>query len=474
MGHGRHLRVAGLAVAALALLVAPPATAYDSQREQDNYRKLGERFQEEQAAPEYQAGQAATQVGNVVSLARRDAEERDRTSVTMCAAGVSICSRDHRLDDWSAYGTREPVVFMGRNGAHLEGSVWASAQTARAGAPVPAVVIETGSVQAPEGWYRWAAQVLAAHGYVVLTFDVQGQGRSDTLGSGADVLRGVPAQQAEHFVESAQDALDFLLSTPAAPYAPRRASGTAAQQAEVAAGDAAAHNPLHSLVDPARVGAVGHSLGAYGVSALQDIDTRVDAIVAWDNLRSGRQGETTQPVPGGEFAPRVPALGMSADYGLVPSPKGSDPNPQEKNGAFHHWRAAGMDVMQVNLRGAAHYEWSYSPSAAFVPPASLRGIDVAAWYTTAWLDRFVKGDPGADARLLSDRFLADPVDVAIDPAEGGNMFSFYYRSPAAFRRADGTPVACDDLRSGCTALLASDGEPRNPAYSYLEDRKRGQ
>jgi dienelactone hydrolase len=456
----RRMPVALAALLALSLAGAPSAGAYDSEREQRNFRKLGERYQEEQANPGYQQGQAVTSAGNVASLVQRDAEERDRLSLTLCAAGVSICNRDHRLDDWGEYGVREPVVFVNRNGAHVEGSVWASNATVRDGAPAPAVVIETGSLQAPEAWYRWAAQTLAAHGYVVLTFDVQGQGRSDTFGSGERVFRGVPAQNAEHFVENLQDALDFLLSSPAAPYAPRDPGAAARQADEVAAGDAAAHNPLAAVVDTSRVGAVGHSLGASAVSALQARDARIDAIVAWDNLSAGS-------------TPRVPALGMSADYGLFPTPKGSDPNPQEKNAAFDAWRRAGVDAMQVNLRGAAHYEWSYSPAATFAPPASLRGIDVSAWYTTAWLDRWVKGDPSADARLLSDRWQADPADVAIDPEEGGNLFSFYYRSRAAFDAADGAPVACDDLRGGCGMLRADDGEPREPPYSYLEDRKRG-
>lgn len=470
---GRRHTCAALTAPVAAALLAAPAAAYDSEREQANYRKLGERFQEEQANPGYQAGQATTAAGNAAGLVARDAEERDRFSATLCAAGVSICNRDHRLDDWGDYGVRREVVFVNRNGAHLEGSVWASNATVAAGERVPAVVIETGSVQAPENWYRWAAKVLAAHGYVVLTFDVQGQGRSDTFGSGADAFRGVPAQQPEHFVEQAQDALDFLLSSAAAPYVPRRDAGAARQAEEVAAGDDAAHNPLDALVDAERVGAVGHSLGAYGVSVLQERDDRVDAIVAWDNLAATRRSNPNETEPTGAIAPRVPALGMSADYGLVPQPKGSDPEPEERNGAFRQWAAAGVDAMQVNLRGAAHYEWSYAPSATFVPPASLRGIDVAAWYTTAWLDRFVKGDATADRRLLTDRWHADPADVAIDPPEGGNMFSFYYRSRAAFGRADGTPVACDDLRSGCDALVADDGEPRDPPYSYLEDRKRG-
>jgi alpha-beta hydrolase superfamily lysophospholipase len=56
--------------------------------------------------------------------------------------------------------------------------------------PFPGVVITTGSVQGSERMYWWLAQDLAERGYVVLTYDVQGQGTST------------------------KDAIDFFLSTP--------------------------------------------------------------------------------------------------------------------------------------------------------------------------------------------------------------------------------------------------------------------
>ena len=82
-------------------------------------------------------------------------------------------------------------------------------------------MITTGSVQAPETLYWGLAAFLAQRGYVVLTYDVQGQGRSDTFGQGDDQQEGVPAQQAQNFVDGTEDALDFFLSSPTAPYVPR-------------------------------------------------------------------------------------------------------------------------------------------------------------------------------------------------------------------------------------------------------------
>ena len=59
----------------------------------------------------------------------------------------------------------------------------------------PLIVITNGSVQAPQQLYWGQAAALAKHGYVVVTWDPQGQGRSDTFGDGVDRLDGVPSQE---------------------------------------------------------------------------------------------------------------------------------------------------------------------------------------------------------------------------------------------------------------------------------------
>ncbi len=81
-----------------------------------------------------------------------------------------------------------------------------------------------------------------------------------------------------------------------------------------------------------------------------------------------------------------------------------------------------------------------------------------AWYTTAWFDRYVKGDPTATARLLTDRWRGDAEEAAVDPGHDGNMFSFYYRSRLEIGGFD-----CEDLRTGCPGMAPDGGGP----YSYL-------
>ena len=203
---------------------------------------------------------------------------------------------------------------------------------------------------------------------------------------------------------------------------------SARQDRRVSEGRNAAFNPAHQFLDTTRIGIIGHSLGASAVSTVcctGPYASVVDAFVAWDNLSAS--GVT----------PRVPALGMSADYGLVPTPFTAEPNPQSKNGASDAYSAAGIDTAQINSRGGTHYEFSYIPNAAF--GATWRGMDAAAWYTAAWLDKYVKDDPTADARLLTDRWRDDDLEQSIDPASDGNMFS--YLLPLADRHGPLRPVA---------------------------------
>ena len=124
----------------------------------------------------------------------------------------------------------------------------------------------------------------------MLTFDPQNQGRSDSRGEAPDGDEGFPAQSdGRPFFDGAQDALDFFLSTPSAPYRPQPScnSGTShapKQERRVAAGLATGFNPLWQLIDTARVGIAGHSYGAAGVSYVGQRDPRVKAVVAWDAL----------------------------------------------------------------------------------------------------------------------------------------------------------------------------------------------
>jgi dienelactone hydrolase len=465
---------------ALALAAAAPAgAAFDPLVEAHNFNKGNERATI-YSTPQYQLLLARIGAQNQQeALAAQAADPERQFQTDLCARGENGCAGDVRLYDWGpkGYGIVRPVLFTARSGATISGHVWAT----RAGPPVrPGIVITNGSVQAPERVYWFAAQALAKAGYVVLTWDPQGQGLSDTRGEAPDENEGFPAQtDGRPFVDGTADAIDFFLSTPERPYAPRPScnSGTShapKQARRVEAGLNSAHNPLWEQIDPSRLGLAGHSYGAAGASYIGQWDPRVDAIVAWDNLglADPAEGINGRPLEAGcvDASQRTvpplskPALGMAADYFIPPVPNTSEPDPLAKSRSSLAYAAAGVDTGELIIRGGTHYDFSFIPNHAF--PATLRGADMIAWYTTAWFDKYLKRDCTADRRLLTDRWRRDGEEAAIDePGHDGNMFSFYYRSRLDITLASGERYRNEDLRDDPAGLTASDGFAGS--YSYV-------
>ena len=467
-----------LALVLLCLIAATPAPAgaFEPDRERDNRAKERERDAIHQDDA-YQDRLSARSQQNAQEAAQITANDPERNfSANLCFTYGRTCAGDVRLYDWekNGYGIVRPVLFTARSGATISGNVWAT----RAGpARRPGIVITNGSIQAPETLYWYAAQTLAKAGYVVLTWDPQQQGRSDSYGEPPDQDEGSPAQtDGRPFFDGTVDALDFFFSTPEQPFRPRPScdSGTShapKQNRRVAAGLNAAYNPLAGMLDPARVGIAGHSFGAAGVSYVGQADPRVKAIVAWDNLRlpqPGGSGRTTvEPCPSDPSARRAvaitkPALGMAADY-FASEPRGTDPDPLEKNEASLAYSRAGVDTGEITIRGGTHFEYSFLPDPSF--GATLRGIDLASWYTTAWFDKYVKGDASADSRLITSRWLDDRPEAEVDPRRDGNMYSFYFRSRLDIGLSDGGRFRCEDMR-GPDCGLQPDCEA--VPYSYID------
>ena len=381
------------------------------------------------------------------------------------------------------------VAFTNRYGALLRGTVYRP----RPGAvdpytgrelhgPFPGVVITEGSVQGSEGMYEWLAQDLAERGYVVLTYDVQGQGTSETFPHQAnpddtDALPfcnpfaaprdgemsgcpGVPSQQLSNFVVGTRDALRFFTSTPSRPYPNRAADGT----------DVTAVNPYwrlfdrspdHDTVTPGRttrIAIVGHSMGAAAVSKVQGTDDRVEAVVALDKLTGPA---SDGPLDGSGNRPTVPALAMQSEYGFSvtpwfmsggssltpqPSPDGPDPMRERRTG-FDAWRRAGVDSMLVVPRASTHLEYTDIP---LVLPASRYGQDLTSVYVQRWLDRYLKH---RDDHLLagSFRYLEPVGDGKWEPVRlrRDRLLSFYYCSAYALHTDDGVRRDGDITGVGC-------------------------
>jgi dienelactone hydrolase len=389
-------------------------------------------------------------------------------------------------------GQRIRIAFTNRYGALLRGDVYAPLPGARdpysnrrLRGPYPAVVITTGSVQGSEKMYEWLAEDLAERGYVVLTYDVQGQGTSETfphqgpqadfpycdptakpVGQEQNGCPGVPFQQQANFVYGTEDAVDFMESTPEHPY-PNPAKGSAQVNA---------HNPLWKLLDrrpdmhtatPGRtnkLAIVGHSLGAFAVSYVQGIDRRVEAVVALDKLT----GPGSSFVGTNDAAAVVPGLGIQSEYGfnvepywmmggssITPTPtslnQAPDPLREESTG-FLPWRKAGVDSMVIVPRASTHLEYT---DINYALPASRYGQDLASHYTQAWLDKYLKHQPSADERLLATKIgylepsagnLWSPVTLA-----RADRLSFYFCSGYGFHKADGSLAADSDIAGvgGC-------------------------
>ncbi len=445
-------------------LASASAKSFNPVVEAQNYSKLTER-QAIYLTPQYQALLREVSTQNTAAAVAMQAADPGRTFADdLCWNGNDGCAGDVRLYDWQAkgYGIVTPVLFTARSGATLSGHVWAT----KAGpAKRPGIVITNGSVQADEQLYWFAAQALAKAGYVVMTFDPQGQGQSDTPGAGVDRQEGVPAQKdGRPFYDGTEDAVNFFLSSKAHKYQPVAScnSGTShvdKQNARAAAGLDDSYNPFFSLLDPNRIGLAGHSYGAAGVSYIAQTDPRVKAVVAWDNIaapdpssqelgcvnaNTRRVGNVTKP-----------GLGLSADYFIPPVPNKSLPDPKAKSTESVAYNKAGVDSGEIIIRGGSHYDFDWIPSPGF--GASLRGADEIAWYTTAWFDKYVKGDRTADARLLTNRWRHDGSEASVDPNHDGNLMSFYYDSRLGIRVAGGHRVVCENLRAGCSALSERDG-----------------
>ena len=250
-------------------------------------------------------------------------------------------------------GQSRRVSFTNRYGALLHGTVYRP----RAGAvdpytgralrgPFPGVVITTGSVQGSEGMYRWLAQDLAERGYVVLTYDVQGQGAGETFphqdGGPTNAVPfcnpfstpesgemsgcpGVPSQQLSNFTVGTRDALSFFTSTPARPYA-NPGKGDAAVDSFNPYWRSFDRTPDRHPFTPGRttkIAIIGHSLGAAAVSIVQGDDKRVAAVVGLDKLSASQDAgpvATGAPgwalhslhEPGYKAAPDRPAISMAS------------------------------------------------------------------------------------------------------------------------------------------------------------------
>jgi dienelactone hydrolase len=401
-----------------------PATDPNGYRQRDlvNMACSLQRIQDEYTNPafflKFEADETPrTYSANVLDQLREPT--RPRITLAQWIPGGTTADPYRVPADWEAAGRGrvEDVSFIAADGAELVGRIFTPNPTDPP-SRLPAIVITTGSIQGYQELYNWAAEGLAEAGYMVLVYDVQGQGRSETLphhtdGSpscDASGCQGVPFQQNYNFYQGTRDALDFLKSTPSQPYAHAVGANAAGTDS---------FNPLHGELDPARIGVAGHSLGAAAVSVVGQSYPALSAIVAWDALGAVPKdaGGNLVDELGNRVTLRVPALSVTAEYFFNPEPAdpSNPPDPTNKSAAFAQLSSAGVDTMLVQLRSSTHLEFSYVP---YILPASRHGERVTMYYTLAWFDRFLKGDTNATNRLTA----LDFDDSADRSSIGGGTF----------------------------------------------------
>jgi dienelactone hydrolase len=379
---------------------------------------------------------------------------------------------------WSgSRGLSMAVKYTNRYGALIRGHVYAPLPGARdpythkrLRRPYPGVVITTGSIQGSEGMYVWLAEDLAERGYLVMTYDVQGQGTSETFPHENEQVNavpfcnpfappapgeqfgcpGVPAQQDSNFIYGTKDALSFFLSTPRKRYRSRNASDVQVN----------AFNPLWKLFDRSRdrrtrtkgrtrrVAIIGHSLGASAVSYVQGVDKRVETVVALDKLHGPG---ASSGIPGPEVKAVVPALAVQSEYGFNTQPyfmqhgtsfqgqpgpptEAPDPRREQKTG-FDGWKGAGVDSMLIVPRASTHLEYT---DIALALPASRYGQAFTSVYVQRWLGRYMKH---RRSNLLAPSFrYLEPVDVgkwAPITLNRADRLSFYFCSAYSIGRRAG-------------------------------------
>jgi pimeloyl-ACP methyl ester carboxylesterase len=370
--------------------------------------------------------------------------------------------------------------YPNRYGAMISAHLWAPPPTV--GGRRPAVIFLNGAGEAEEDYWSFAED-LAEHGYVVMTFDPQGAGKSEAAPNPQDKYcdpngawrepqemgvreTGDCAGQNDNGLDSTTGQVPGVVDIVVGGHTGQQ--GTTDVQDiydklspnlifgafDARAWMASPANPWRDRIDFARVGVMGHSLGAYAAAMVANGDPlhRFRAGVSLDSYAHLMHG----------VQPRVPTLYEQSEQEMLSGPRLAAPPPTALHATRQDYTAfvgRRVDTMYVVLRASNHSEFAYSGPER-PAPASRAGQRVATYFALAWLDRRLNGGH-ADARLLAERF-DDSVDrssIGLGTWEAATMTNHPYviagdhvasalSSNYVSRYAFGGHV-CGDMRLGC-------------------------
>src|SRR4051812_47783640 len=195
-------RLVASAVAAVALLAAVPIASHAAttpdpapgtpawyQRDVENQQYATGRGRDLATHTGYQTQMAQQTPLTVAAHWQDQVAHPDRPSLTFASLFPGTYNADPYRTHWAedGRGVRRSVEWTNRYGARIIGNLFAPKPgytdpiTHKKPKTLPTVVVTTGSIQGWQHAYYWAAQGLAEAGYLVLMYDVQGQGQSETM-----------------------------------------------------------------------------------------------------------------------------------------------------------------------------------------------------------------------------------------------------------------------------------------------------
>jgi len=254
------------------------------------------------------------------------------------AAQLNDGSRINQVFHW--YGHPENnksvalvyVEFKNRYGTSLHGEIVLPkrGQTQATAQKYP-VILALEGLNTNTAMYRWWHQLFADAGYLVFAFDFSGQGRSD------DEVQGDPGNN----IEEAQDALSYLLN----------------------------NSPVRQFIDPARIGVIGHSMGAIATMGLQAVEPRLKAAVAAAPISEIQSVFDKNPIP---------VMIQTGDYDGPIAPIVAV-NPAVVRPVYNKLTS---DRAFIVADAATHAQHTNYP----LLPTSTCGREVAAQYSLAWMN----------------------------------------------------------------------------------------